>query len=163
MRRMRSCVLTIAAVSALGFVDSGARARGGEHDPDQARDIAALERVGGFVTPGGLLLPQGLVAGIEGTRASDDDLIHLRSFKRLMVLTLDGTRITDAGLAQLHELKNLRELDLTDTQVTDAGLVHLRELKHLRRLTIAGTRTSPEGVRALRRSLPWCRIRSGGG
>jgi hypothetical protein len=183
MRCVRSLVLTVAALAATGFVGSGATALGGETDTDQARAVAMIERVGGFVSPGALLIPQGLVVVIEGSKASDRDLVYLKSLKSLCVLGLDDTRITDAGLAHLKGLKNLkslslertkvtdaglahlqglpklRELDLKGTRVTDAGIVHLADMKHLRELSVAETGITAEGIKRLRRSLRWCRIR----
>ncbi len=183
MSRIRTCVLKIATVAAFGLVGSGAWARGGEPDPAQVEAVEAIERVGGWVSPQGLLFPGGCVVVIEGTTASDGDLVHLKRLKDLWVLGLDGTKITDAGLAHVGGVKSLKVLGLKDTQVTDAGIArlkgleHLRELdlkgtqvsdagvdqlaqlKHLRKLTISGTRISSEGKKKLRRSLPWCRVR----
>jgi Leucine-rich repeat (LRR) protein len=179
MRHVRTCVLTMAA---FGLVHSEVTARGGDPDPAQVQAVAAIERVGGFVTPGTSIIPEGVVVIIQGTKATDDDLIHLGHLKSLCVLVLDGTKISDAGLVHLKELKNLRVLSLETTQITDAGLAHLKELKRLRELDLKGTRVtdagidhlkemrnlrklaveetkiSAEGIKNLRRTLWWCRI-----
>jgi hypothetical protein len=181
MTRVKTYVITAAAFAAFGFVSSPLTARG--DDPDAARAAAAIERAGGWVSPGVLFFPQGSVVVIEGDKATDKDLVHLRYLSGVSVLSLDGTRITDAGLAHLEGLKNvkalslehtqvtdaglahleglkkLRELDLKGTQITDAGLDHLKELRRLRKLTISETKVSAEGIKKLRRSLPFCRIR----
>jgi hypothetical protein len=186
MRRVRTWVLTVAAVAVFGFVDSEAMARGGEPDPGEVQAVAAIERVGGWVSPAFLFYPQGCVVVIEGGKATDEDLVHLTCLKSMWVLVLDdtkltdlglthieglknlkvlslvGTQVTDAGLAHLAGLKKLRELDLRRTQVTDAGLDYLKELKRLRKLTVVNTKVTAQGVKQLRRSLPWCRIHWGG-
>jgi hypothetical protein len=183
MKRMRTDVLAFAAVAAFGFGSAQPAARGAEPDAAQVQAVAAIERAGGWVSPAFLFYPQGLVVSIEGRKATDADLAHLKYLKGLAVLALDGTPVTDAGLAQLEEsrnlkvlslektpitdaglahlegLKKLRELDLKGTQITDAGLDHLMGLRRLRKLSVAGTRVSAEGIAKLRRSLPRCRIR----
>jgi hypothetical protein len=99
MSCVRSGVWTV--VAAFGLVGAAATARGSDPDRTQAQDVEAIERVGGFVTPGGWILPEGTVVGIEGSKATDGDLIHLRSLKSVRVMVLDGTWITDAGIAHL--------------------------------------------------------------
>ena len=107
MRRVRPCVWTV--VAAFGLVGAAAAARADDPDRTQAQDVQAIERMGGFITPGGRILPEGMVVDIEGSTVTDTDLIHLRSLKSVRVLVLDRTRITDAGLAHLKELKSYKE------------------------------------------------------
>ncbi len=170
---------------AFGFVGLEATARGGEPDPVQLQAAQAIERVGGWASPGFLFYPPGMVTVIEGSKATDEDMVYVSCFKDVAVLVLDDTRvtdrglertgidgskhlkvlslahtqITDAGLVHLEGLKNLKELDLAGTPITDAGLEHLKELKRLRSLTLTDTQVSAEGIKRLRRSLWWCRIR----
>jgi hypothetical protein len=154
--------------AAFAFGGPGASAQGRDPGQDRAQDVAALARVGGFVTPGGRFLPEGLVVGIEGGKATDADLVHLRSLKDVSVLVLDSTMIGDAGLVYLKHLKKLkvlsledtqvvtldhvedltglRSLDLKGTEVADAGLAHLRALKDLRELDLTGTRVTDAGL-----------------
>ena len=179
MMRLRTCVSTLAALAAFGIV---AAARGGEPSPAEARAMAAIERGGGYATPGAGIIPPGMVVTM-GTKTTDDDLKVLHHLKGLSVLTLDGTTVSDAGFAQLEGLNGVKVLGLKQTQITDAGLVHLKELKKLRALDLTGTAISdagidqlvqlkglrelivdetkitPEGRKRLRRSLWWCRIR----
>lgn len=183
MKRVRTRALAVVAVAVMGLVGPRVAARGGGHDPAEDRAVEAIERAGGWVCPPFLLYGRGCVVSIEGEKATDDVLVYLRAVKGLRVLSLDGSRITDAGLAHVKRVSalnvlslantdvtdgglahlagmtTLRELDLSGTLVTDAGLTHLNELVHLRTLTVAGTEVSSEGAKALRRSLPRCRIR----
>ena len=183
MRDIQTRVLLVAALATFGFVDTEATARGGEPDPAQRQAIDALEQAGGFVSPGGWLIPPGVVVSIEGKKATDQDLGNLSVLKSVRVLVLDGTdigdaglthlseldnlkvlsleytKVSDAGLAHLKDLKKLRALDLKGTKITDAGLDSLKELKHLRELSVAETNISVQGIKKLRRSLWWCRIR----
>lgn len=183
MRRIGTCLLTVAAFSAFGFMESVARARGGEPASTEAEAVRAVEEAGGWVCPKSLISSLGCVVIFEGDKAADDDLAHLKSFEGMQVLVLDGTKITDlglnqlegskklkvlsleytqitdAGLAHLQTLKKLRELDLRGTHITDEGLDALKTIKTLRKITLAGTNVSAEGIKALRRSLPWCRVR----
>lgn len=173
----------IAAIVVIGLLAPVLSARGGEPDPMQSEAAEAIERLGGYVTPAGRLIPLGVVVDLEDSRAEDRDLMHLRVLKDVHVLNLNGTkvsnaglshlidldnlqvlglertRVTDAGLHQLTKLKKLRALDLKGTEVTDAGIEAFKNMKHLRELHVSGTRISADGLKTLRQSLRWCRIR----
>ncbi|MCP4815973.1 MAG: hypothetical protein GY888_25940 [Planctomycetaceae bacterium] len=71
---------------------------------------------------------------------------------------LNNTKITDAELVHLKGLTELFFLVLADTQVTDAGLVHLEGLKNLRFLFLLDTKVTKAGVRRLQKALPNCTI-----
>lgn len=134
------------AVAMMGLACAGPVARGS--DADLAREVQALERVGGFVTPGGLLLPDGVVAGVKGTTATDADMVHFRYFQGIRVLGLDGTRISDAGLVNLKDLPHLSVLSLKETRVV--GLAPLAGLKSLRALDVSGTRVNDASLANLK-------------
>jgi len=87
---------------------------------------------------------------LYSTRVTDAGLAHLKELKGLQCLDLRATRVRDAGLAQLKEMKGLQSLLLSDTRVTDAGLAHLKELKGLQRLALFSTRVTDAGLAHLK-------------
>ncbi|HEX7379663.1 MAG TPA: hypothetical protein VF278_21245 [Pirellulales bacterium] len=58
---------------------------------------------------------------------TDADLVHLRHFPGLQVLTLEGSQVTAAGLSQLRQLSQLELLDLGWIQPSDRTLAELRK------------------------------------
>jgi hypothetical protein len=89
---------------------------------------------------------------------TDDMLVHMNSFPRLVFLSVFDSEVTDAGLIHLKRLGELKTLVLENCQVTDAGLVHLQRLRNLQSLSLANTRVTDVGVAELRRSLPALKI-----
>lgn len=85
------------------------------------------------------------------TQITDAALVHLRGLQMLETLVLEGTRITDGGLETLGRLPNLAVLDLVNTDVTDAGLEHLRGFPKLRRVATQCTNVTLERADAFRR------------
>jgi hypothetical protein len=73
-------------------------------------------------------------------------------------VSLRGTKATDADLAHLKSFPKLRSLDLSATQITDAGLAHLKKLNQLQTLTLTGTKVTNAGVTDLQAALPRVRI-----
>jgi WD40 repeat protein/Leucine-rich repeat (LRR) protein len=63
---------------------------------------------------------------LQGTGLTDEDLVELKGFSRVRLLSLGQTRVTDAGLEHLAGLKNLVELYLNNTAVTDNGVAKLK-------------------------------------
>jgi len=110
-------------------------ARAAEPNPQAAKAVAEIEKLGGRVT-------------IDEN--SPD--------KPVIGVDLEHTRVTDAGLEHLKGLSKLQTLDLQGTSVTDAGLEHLRGLTKLRSLFLYGTKTSGAGAKRLQQALPDCRI-----
>ncbi len=184
MWRIETRVSVFAALAALGLVAHETSARAGEPDLAEARALATIERTGGYATPGVGIIPPAAVVTMgtgttdddlksladlpgltvltfEGTTVSDAGIAHLKGVKGLKVLSLEDTKVSDAGLAHLTGLPKLRSLDLTGTRITDAGVEHLVRMKGLREIIVEGTQITPEGVKTLRRSLRWCRIKSG--
>ena len=66
-----------------------------------------------------------VAVNLTNTRTTDNELVHIKQFRRLEKLYLGATQITDAGLEQLRELPRLERLYLGGTQITDASLQHL--------------------------------------
>lgn len=96
---------------------------------------------------------------IEHCPVNDASLVELTKCVYLRDLSLDGTRITDAGLLELAGAKNLRVLSLKQTAVTDAGIEHLARIKSLREIDLEETPVTAEGAAALRKSLPFCKVK----
>ena len=156
----------------VAFVPSGWAA---EPNAEQAKAIAAIEKLGGNVTfdeksPDKPVISVDLStskvtdAGLEhlkglshlrqlylyDTQVTDAGLKHLRGLSQLQKLFLANTKVTDAGLEQLKRLSQLQTLDLMNTQVTDAGLRHLKGLSQLRELFLANTKVTDAGLEHLK-------------
>ena len=112
----------------LGFY-FGSLADGKPNNPS----IAGLQTLGAVIGPNSV--------NLSGTRASDNDLLLLRSMPQLERLYLDNTPITDKGVLFLHELKNLKYLSLKGTGVGEKSIEDLKtEFKG--RLTVIPPDTS---------------------
>src|SRR5271157_3041520 len=79
-----------------------------EPNPDQAKAIAEIEKLGGKV-------------------AVDDK----NPDKPVIDVDLMDTQVTDAGLSHLDRFPHLQSLNLYNTKVTDAGLEHVKGLAEL--------------------------------
>jgi Leucine Rich repeat len=95
--------------------------------------------------------PALLILDLRGTQVTDDGLRQLEGCKTLTYLGLDFTQVTDAGLAQIKGLTSLRQLSLNNTQVTDAGLAHLEGHKTLAVLGLDFTQVSDAGLAQIKR------------
>jgi len=146
---------------ALGFslavVASGWAA---EVNPEQAKAIAEIEKLGGRVTLDEKS-PSKPVIGVNLTcslKVTDAGLVHLKGLTTLRSLNLGNTKATDAGLEHLRGLADLHKLILWDTWVTDAGLEHLNGLTNLQSLDLRKTQVTENGVKKLQQALPGCQI-----
>ena len=83
---------------------------------------------------------------LRGTQVTDDGLRQLEACKTLETLSLDFTQVTDAGLRQLEGCKTLTYLGLDFTQVTDAGLARMKGLTSLRTLSLKNTQVTDAGL-----------------
>jgi len=81
-----------------------------------------------------------------GFKATDQDLLPLKTFSKLRFLDLAGTRITDLGMAHVGEFRELQRLSLWCTNVGDKGIGHLRGLGNLRHLDISQTKVTNSGM-----------------
>ncbi len=153
-----------------------ASGRASETNPEQAKAIAAIKKLGGMVTRDEKSLDRPVIAvhllntkvtdaglgNLErltelrelcfvNTNVTDAGLEHLKGLTNLQTLQLSGTEVTDAGLEHLKGLTKLRELDLWyTTRLTDAGLEHLKGLTKLQGLGLAGTQVTDAGLEHLK-------------
>ena len=89
---------------------------------------------------------------------TDQDLVDLRSLKKLGILNLANTRITDAGLDVLKEMSALLRLNLANTRITDAGVDVLKKMPGLLELNLHRTGVTKGGLDSLSRALPNCSV-----
>jgi hypothetical protein len=154
-----------------------------DQDPDQARAIAEIEKLGGKVvidekssgkpvfrvelcgtqvTDAALEhlkgLPQLKGLSLAGPLVTDASLTYLKGLPQLTWLSLERARVTDAGLVHLKGLTKLRWLSLCGTKVTDAGLTHIKGLNQLQGLHLSGTKVTNAGVKELENALPKVKI-----
>jgi hypothetical protein len=83
-------------------------------------------------------------------KATDEDLLPVRTFSRLCVLDLSGTRITDAGMVGFEGLGELQWLALWSTDVGDESVAHVRGLRKLQHLDLRHTKTTNSGLAHLK-------------
>ena len=118
---------------------------------DEKSALAAIEKLGGSVR--GVALDTDALEidfHLQGDSLTDEGLVHLAGFKKLINLHLGGTQVTDAGMAQLKRLSSLRRLHLEKTEVGDAGLVHLKGLADLEYLNLYATKVTDDGLEHLK-------------
>jgi len=106
-----------------------------EPKADEAKAIAAIEKLGGRVT--------------RDEKSPGRPVVEVN---------LWGTKVTDTGLEYLKELTRLQDLNLAGTRVTDAGLVHLKGLTKLQGLHLRKAKVTDAGVKELLKALPNCKI-----
>jgi hypothetical protein len=151
----------LALIQVLGLslvvVASGCHAK---IDPEQAKAIAEIERLGGQVNRlhgKGASKPVTSVL-LGGTKATDEGLAWLKTLTGLQWLSLWDSEVSDAGLEHVKGLAQLQVLDLRGTRVTDAGLERLKGLTNLQLLGLKHTKVTSEGVKKLQQELPNCKI-----
>lgn len=108
--------------------------------------ISALEKLGAGITRSSGRSNSVVSVNLSGKYVTDDHLVHLNSFRRLIFLDLSNTQITDAGLVHIKGLTKLTHLYLRDTQITDAGLVHLKGLTQLESLDLRDTQVTDSSL-----------------
>jgi uncharacterized protein YjbI with pentapeptide repeats len=142
----------------LGVVASGCTAN---VNPEQAKAIAEIEKLGGKVTFDEKSREKSVIGvNLSGTTVTDAGLEHLKGLTQLQELSLTDTKVSGAGLEHLKELTNLQRLDLMHTEVTDAGLEGLKELTNLKGLNLWGTKVTDAGLERLRglTKLQWLNL-----
>ena len=109
--------------------------------------VQVIEKMGGRVERAKVDAGMPIVrVQLNGTKATDAALAHLKKFPALQILDLRGTQVTDAGLRQLEGCKTLIYLGLDFTQVSDAGLARIKELTSLRQLSLNNTQVTDAGL-----------------
>ena len=92
---------------------------------------------------------------LSQTEINDRALARIASeVPGVRVLLVEGTRITDDGLVHLQKLHNLDVLFFSDTQISDRGLEHLQRLPNLTFLQAHRTSITDAGVAELKGALP---------
>jgi hypothetical protein len=99
---------------------------------------------------------------VENTQVGDAGLANLKDCNLTRVY-LGNTKMTDAGLDQFKNYKNLSVLHLQNTKVSDRGLGLLKDCKELKNLDLRGTKVTAAKIIELKKALPNCKIRGGGG
>jgi len=141
----------------------------------QARTVAMIERLGGYVrydyekvypdipnvfdhdvqptAPTWLRKLFGdeyfgdvVLVGLADTPTTDEDLRHLRNFPHLENLNLANTNITGSGLVHLRGLTDLQYLSLWNTPVDDDELENITGLTKMYALILDGTDITDAGL-----------------
>jgi hypothetical protein len=107
---------------------------------DFLAEVVAVRTGGGFFGGIGGIVPYTLC------KATDQDLLPLKAFKRLRFLYLAATEIGDSWMECLDELHELQDLSVWYTDVGDKGMEHLRGLTNLRELGIEHTKVTNSGL-----------------
>jgi Leucine-rich repeat (LRR) protein len=130
---------------------------GPEPPASQAEAVAAIKKLGGYVT---LDKTSGEVVEVyvNRTQITDAGLEHLKGLTSLTTLGLRGPQITDAGLEHLKGLTSLTTLYLDGPQITDAGLEHLKRLTSLTTLDLRSTQITDAGLAEIKAALPKCSV-----
>ena len=137
-------ITSLPALPLLSAADSGI-----ENEP--GNPAQEIENLGGqlFKSP-----QSGKVVEISlnGSRnLTDEDLIHLNTYRFLTDLSLERTAVTGSGFIQLAKLGKLEWLNLWQTQIDDKALARLAGLKSLKHLPIGSTRITNAGLEHLRK------------
>ena len=69
-------------------------------------------------------------------------------------LNLDGSRVTNDGLVHIRDMDQLTKLLLGETGVSDVGLSGLTSHRELVSLRLPGTSVSAKAAEKLKQSLP---------
>jgi Leucine Rich repeat len=92
------------------------------------------------------LITRSLTVHPNGSKVTDEDLIHLEALVHIKTLNLGRTKISDAGLTHLAGLSQLQTLYLYGTCVGDSGLVQIKELPQLQMLNLRETVVTDAGL-----------------
>ena len=87
---------------------------------------------------------------LNRTTITDNDLLHVKSLRKLVRLELSETNITDTGLASLRDLPELRSLSLKNTSITGTGLVHFKGHEKLQSLSLDASKITDKSVELLK-------------
>jgi serine/threonine protein kinase len=87
-----------------------------------------------------------------------ENLTPLENVTSLRYLYINGTKITDDQLVHLHSMRTSSTLNLSETNISDAGLKHLESIKSLNRLLLTKTPLTEEAVQKLQTARPDLRI-----
>lgn len=99
---------------------------------------------------------------IIGRNATDTNMQHVASLKRLTSLTVEwSSDVTDQGCEYLSALPSVEFLGIhgTSSAITDTGLERLASIKSLRDLRLGGTKVTPAGVAKCKAARPDCAIK----
>lgn len=88
---------------------------------------------------------------LRNTSITDQSLILISSFPRLLKLNLMGTAIRSNAISSLAENKTLESLNLVNTKVSDSIVDSLASLPKLRQLYLWQSSVTPQGISSLRR------------
>ncbi len=134
-----------------------AASQAAEANPDQAKVIAEIEKLGGKVTVDEKSPDKPVIQVIfNHTQVTDAGLEYVKGLPKLQLLELWDTQVTDAGLEHIQGLTQLQSLvlgvtkELGATKVTDAGLKHLKGLTNLQTLNLSGTQVTDAGLEHLK-------------
>ncbi len=126
-----------------------------KHAQEQAREVAAIQELGGQViydSPVHRLIhnkPVGLAAP-DWLRS----LLGQDYFDDIIEVDFNHGHVTDEGLAHVSGLLRLHWISLFNKQVTDKCLVHLYGLKNLDTVVLRHTSVSKDGEERLKEALP---------
>ena len=88
---------------------------------------------------------------LRNTSISDQSLVLISSFPRLLKLNLMGTAIRSDAISSLAENKALESLNLVNTRVSDSIVDSLASLPKLRQLYLWQSSVTSKGISSLRR------------
>ncbi|MGA2254797.1 MAG: hypothetical protein ABSG53_09060 [Thermoguttaceae bacterium] len=86
------------------------------------------------------------VVSVHATYRGDAEVVQLKAWKHLRILSLTKTDLTDTGLACIAGLSQLQNLCFSSKRVTDAGLAHIPRLTKLETLCFANTEVTDGGL-----------------
>jgi len=82
----------------------------------------------------------------SGTKATDEDLPLIASFKTAKAVVLNGSNVRGGNFSYLTNLTKLEYVSLMKSSVTDEGLQQLASIQTISALNLAYTRISDEGI-----------------
>jgi hypothetical protein len=128
-------------------------------NPDQARAVAAIKRLGGTVWFDDEKWDRPVVrVDLHESTATDGDLSCLRTLTGLKELDLSGAGITDAGLDEVKVLPALERLYIDEPVDEEVLWTRPTGLQGPGLVPCAGGRITAPGERALQQALPRTRI-----
>lgn len=149
MGRLRSANFILAICFLLPGQAVGQAQDNSDLPQNQQQAIAAIERVGGYVSRDNKL-PGRPVTRVYFYRITDDALELVQAFPSLKSLSVWHGNITEAGLAHIGRMVQLEHLHFEQSPVSDAGFAHLGQLTQLQSLEILEASFTDAGLAHLR-------------